>query len=1051
MCVCYLPPENSSRGNESQEFLDNMLSQIYVHHHPLISLVICGDFNARLGEKQDYSDSADTVPKRIIVDKTLNRYGHHILDFLNDPCCCILNGRGDPKLDNYTSVSPRGRAVVDYMIVPRDQLSLFSEFQVQTVSDLANEHRLTPSSRMPDHSVLKCALCLTPWSSIRPKLPGHCVTGSVDPAVDQPTQTSRRYKLEGGENIANMFNSPQCVTALTRIIDSFLEIRTRRITLNTLYEELIATIHGEMDSHMEYIDINMSRKSKRRFRVHKPFWNRTLTDMWKCAQDHERSYLSFKQARNKFDKEYRKTERRYFAEQRAHIEELNTNDPKQFWRAINKLGPGKAKKGVVNSVRLDNGDITESPDEILKKWKQDYENLFKGKISDIFDDEFVRNIDSLVSEWDGDNSKLLDYVTDIDQALNLPADDLNAPLSEDETRSALNKAKPNKSPGIDNLPNEIVRSTKLFKILHKLFATCFEYNVIPDMWCKNTISPILKKGKDPLCPLHYRGISIISTVAKVFTNILNTRLTTFLEYNNLMSEEQNGFRKKRSCLDHIFVLCTIIRDRKRQKLPTYACFVDFSQAFDSTKRNLLWFKLVHHGVRGKFYHILRSLYSSIECSVRVPGLGNTDWFSVLCGVRQGDNLSPTLFALYVNDLIQEIKGLNAGIQIDEHNISVLAYADDLVLIANTEQDLQRMLDVTANWCVKWCIRINLEKTRIMHFRPKSKERSQYQFHLHDTTVDYTERYRYLGLDLDEHMDYTHGANILASASSRALGALTTKHFSNKGLPYSTFTKLYHSTVTPIMDYAAAVWGSKTYDKLNSVQLRAQRTFLGVGKFTPSPAVEGDMGWVPIKVRHHVDMIRYWIRVQKYPAYRLPHIVFAWDYEQASRGCQTWNKDIHTLLEQCNMGNLWTTTTTNFLARFKDRRLSDHNQHWIIDVESMPKIRTYKCLKTSYGTEHYLKANMSIPQRSYLAKMRMGTLPLKIETGRYTHTPVDQRICQCGNEVETEEHFLLRCPIYDTHRVLLYDNINAKLNINVHTMSDAELFILLFKEDVVCKL
>ena len=176
--------------------------------------------------------------------------------------------------------------------------------------------------------------------------------------------------------------------------------------------------------------------------------------------------------------------------------------------------------------------------------KQDYENLFKGKISDTFDDEFVRNIDSLVSEWDGDNSKLLDYVKYIDQALNLPADDLNAPLSEDETRSALNKAKPNKSPGIDNLPNEILRSPKLFKTLHKLFATCFEYNVIPDMWCKNTISPILKKGKDPLCPLHYRGISIISTVAKVFTNILNTRLTIFLEYNNLMSEEQNGFRKK---------------------------------------------------------------------------------------------------------------------------------------------------------------------------------------------------------------------------------------------------------------------------------------------------------------------------------------------------------------------------------------------------------------------------------------------------------------------------------------------------------------------------
>ena len=92
-----------------------------------------------------------------------------------------------------------------------------------------------------------------------------------------------------------------------------------------------------------------------------------------------------------------------------------------------------------------------------------------------------------------------------------------------------------------------------------------------------------------------------------------------------------------------------------------------------------------------------------------------------------------------------------------------------------------------------------------------------------------------------------------------------------------------------------------------------------------------------------------------------------------------------------MGNMWTTTTNNFLVHFKDRRLSDHSQHWIIDVESMPKLRTYKCLKTSYGTEHYLKANMSIPQRSYLAKTRMGTLPLKIETEDFGHQWYDCQI------------------------------------------------------------
>ena len=108
---------------------------------------------------------------------------------------------------------------------------------------------------------------------------------------------------------------------------------------------------------------------------------------------------------------------------------------------------------------------------------------------------------------------------------------------------------------------------------------------------------------------------------------MNKRLTKLVEQNNLLAEEQNGFRKKRSCLDHLFVLCTIIRNRKKQNLPTYTCFIDLSRAFDSIKHSLLWYKIVNSGVHGKFYNMLRTIYRCIKCCVKVPGIGLTDWFS----------------------------------------------------------------------------------------------------------------------------------------------------------------------------------------------------------------------------------------------------------------------------------------------------------------------------------------------------------------------------------------------------------------------------------------
>ena len=115
-----------------------------------------------------------------------------------------------------------------------------------------------------------------------------------------------------------------------------------------------------------------------------------------------------------------------------------------------------------------------------------------------------------------------------------------------------------------------------------------------------------------------------------------------------MVDEQNGFRKHRACIDHIYSLSTIVRTRLSQNKSTFICFVDFKKAFDWVDRDLLCLKLLQAGVDGKFYCALKSLYT--ECVGRVQlNEEQKDWFPIPFGVKQGDVLSPGLFCLFIND------------------------------------------------------------------------------------------------------------------------------------------------------------------------------------------------------------------------------------------------------------------------------------------------------------------------------------------------------------------------------------------------------------------
>ena len=119
------------------------------------------------------------------------------------------------------------------------------------------------------------------------------------------------------------------------------------------------------------------------------------------------------------------------------------------------------------------------------------------------------------------------------------------------------------------------------------------------------------------------------------------------------------------------------------------------------------------GISGTFLTALRSLYKGVKACVRINGK-MTEWFNVDLGVKQGCVLSPCLFSLFFDSLSDEIKALGKGVPFDNEKLSILLYADDVVLLAESESDLQIMLDVLSNWCKKWRLDINDTKTQVIH-------------------------------------------------------------------------------------------------------------------------------------------------------------------------------------------------------------------------------------------------------------------------------------------------------------------------------------------------
>ena len=211
----------------------------------------------------------------------------------------------------------------------------------------------------------------------------------------------------------------------------------------------------------------------------------------------------------------------------------------------------------------------------------------------------------------------------------------------------------------------------------------------------------------------------------MYCAILNERLVSWNEQQNIIVDEQNGFRKKRSTLDHLTTLTSILKPEKSKKV-NILCLIDFKKAFDTVNRDILWHKLQHIGIKDKLFSAIKGLYDKVICTVRINGF-NTDWFTVKCGLKQDCPLSPILFSFFINDLALKLKSTNVGVVCGDEKVSILLFADGIVLIAENPNDLQVLLNILSAWCKLNGMVINGTKSNIVHFQTPLVPRSDSVF------------------------------------------------------------------------------------------------------------------------------------------------------------------------------------------------------------------------------------------------------------------------------------------------------------------------------------
>ena len=286
-------------------------------------------------------------------------------------------------------------------------------------------------------------------------------------------------------------------------------------------------------------------------------------------------------------------------------------------------------------------------------------------------------------------------------------------ISSQDVRNALGKVKKGKHEGEQNLFTDhlIHGSDTLDEQLASLFSLMLTHSYIPESFKRSIIIPIPKdKRKSLHNSENYRGITLSSVLCKVFDHILiDKNQETFCS-----SDLQFGFKKKSSTTQCTFVLKETIEYYVSRSSSVYATLLDASKAFDRVNYVRLFKLLMKKGCCPLTAKFLANLYTCQTVRVRWLNAMSRD-VNVKNGIKQGGVLSPILFSIYTDELLQRLKRSGYGCYIGTTFLGALAYADDIVIISPTRYGLRKLLQICDGFSDEYQVLFNASKSHFLYF------------------------------------------------------------------------------------------------------------------------------------------------------------------------------------------------------------------------------------------------------------------------------------------------------------------------------------------------
>jgi len=339
-----------------------------------------------------------------------------------------------------------------------------------------------------------------------------------------------------------------------------------------------------------------------------------------------------------------------------------------------------------------------------------------------------------------------------------------------------------------------------------------------------------------------------------------------------MTETQNGFRKGRSCTDATFCLKLLIEKRREFNLETHLLFIDYEKAFDNIKRQILFNILKTRHIPDTLLKARVDIYTQNKILIKFNSKLSKP-VEINKGVRQGCPLSPTLFNIYLDDILTKWQKHDiTGIKLSKNQqLSTLLFADDQVVIADTEDNLQKAAHKLNCLITQYGLTISVQKTKSMAFKGRDPVRTKIV--IDNKIIEQVNMFNYLGnmisyekeLGIDNKLhNYLKITGILKNV------------FKPQTTLKKTRLKLYNTLALPVLLYGSESWTIKARDarRITAAEMKYMRRTAG---YTLTDHKTNTQITKELKITPILDKLqeykRNWIyHVNRMPRSRLPRVM-----------------------------------------------------------------------------------------------------------------------------------------------------------------------------------